>query len=668
MQYGLSQAPVCFLLPLYSLSPPGQPWHGYVPRMAQVKEFAPEMLGDKGTSATEDLRLSSKGTADDEDDVGYVYLRRPRCAWCPTICFSCCFRKAKLTNAVLAIAKRGRDYDVESDSGYGSDSDSDLTEADAASDKEGSENGDDNDDGPHEHSKSPETKRLLSASALTSKEERKELASQALLKSRSKANGALPNYGSLADVEEMMELSTVMEHSPKPPEGGETETDLVAEQSVNTKKQRRSKRRKPERKDATQVFKLVFLCAITAFGGVFNNLTFVKMGIAMPGYPAFLLYFTTLLYVIIYFAWLWLRRRSKFAAAAAARAELAAHGLLSDNGTVATVLPREKRSQTFVKRFKELRLAVESEPKDWLDGMRGDLGSIYWVTGILITFGGACSQFSDPHVSGSLQAIINQLTLPLTALCIRFLLKHKFTIVEIVGASIVFIGSLLPIFPVMAEANLEISQFGTSINAPFWVFVFLLSDIPSALVNVLEEMAFSKYKADEIHYLAFTNLLTLFGYFATIPLDRINPGQDSTLAQQSSWKIQEYAFACFFGQEVTYTPFGSTQPITGLPPACEPGAWLPVTGFVICVVIYFYISAVVVKSESAAFQALASTLVTPLSAIAFSSVWIMGPHAKPLDVWTILAIFIVPVGIVIYKWEDVAGEGREDIIPLIARH
>lgn len=72
----------------------------------------------------------------------------------------------------------------------------------------------------------------------------------------------------------------------------------------------------------------------------------------------------------------------------------------------------------------------------------------------------------------------------------------------------------------------------------------------------------------------------------------------------------------------------SSPSITGLPPACAPNAWLPVVGFVLCIVVYFYVSAVVVKHESAAFQALASTLVTPLSAVAFSSVAIMGHHAQ----------------------------------------
>ncbi len=158
-----------------------------------------------------------------------------------------------------------------------------------------------------------------------------------------------------------------------------------------------------------------------------------------------------------------------------------------------------------------------------------------------------------------------------------------------------------------------------------------------------------------------------------IPLDKINPGQHPAIVQMSSWEIQVMALKCFLGEEVTYLlPATDTTPaqyVTGLPPTCAPNAWLPVIGFVLCIVLYFYVTAVVVKQESAAFQALAGTLVTPLSAVAFSSVAIMGAHAQPLDGLTVLAIIIVPAGIVIYKWDDVTGGGKdEEIIPLIARH
>jgi len=116
------------------------------------------------------------------------------------------------------------------------------------------------------------------------------------------------------------------------------------------------------------------------------------------------------------------------------------------------------------------------------------------------------------------------------------------------------------------------------------------------------------------------------------------------------------AFRCFLG----------TSP---LPPACRPHAWFPVVGFVVCIVALFYLSAVVIKNESAAFQALANTLVTPLSAVAFSSASIIDKeYLHPLDLSTVMAILLIPTGIVIYKWDELTGKEKDDMIVLIAPH
>jgi len=95
---------------------------------------------------------------------------------------------------------------------------------------------------------------------------------------------------------------------------------------------------------------------------------------------------------------------------------------------------------------------------------------------------------------------------------------------------------------------------------------------------------------------------------------------------------------------------------------------MPVLGFVGFVVVYFFLLAVVVKNESAAFQALVNTMVTPLSAVAFSSTFIMGNEAQELGILTVVACFLIPCGIVVFKWADFSLQTDADILPLIARH
>ena len=568
-----------------------------------------------------------------------------------------------------------------------------------------------------------------------------------------------------------------------------------------------------EEEDEFRVFRLIFLVALSAFAGVLNNVMFVKMGHAMVGYPSFLLYFTTLLYVVIYCVWWALRQRANTAAAvkwnrsigyndegtrALTPEELLRNnknssssaspgggevenemmplllssssslsgsqnnllnninsdddvGNLNANSSNGAAKANKTVSFTNTPTITELNLktpltsansnsnnnnnnaittvsnsnanvnipvATRSclkpkplPPSSLAPLLTTGLGRVYLLVGALVTVGGACSQFADPHVSGALQSVINQLTLPLTALFAWMLRGHKFSKVEVIGAAIVVFASVLPLLPLLAqtwsgEATAAVDALLSSassasdalvstasaaaataghhsskaakaaaraagavvsgatvsgMDSPFWTFIFLLSDIPSALVNVIEEVAFSApHHADEIHYLAFTNLLTLFGYASMAPLDRHSPGQLPELAALPTMEIQKLAFQCFF--------HGNSP--DNLPPGCQAGAWAPVIGFVLCIVVYFYVAAVVVKHESAAFQAIANTLVTPLSALAFSSTALVGSHAQELDAFTIAAVVLIPVGIVVYKWEDFGGKGKEeeDILPLIARH
>ena len=55
---------------------------------------------------------------------------------------------------------------------------------------------------------------------------------------------------------------------------------------------------------------------------------------------------------------------------------------------------------------------------------------------------------------------------------------------------------------------------------------------------MLEERLFRQHKIDEIHFLAFTNLFTLPGFFAMIPLDRLAPDQNPAIAAMESFEIQ----------------------------------------------------------------------------------------------------------------------------------
>jgi len=280
-----------------------------------------------------------------------------------------------------------------------------------------------------------------------------------------------------------------------------------------------------EQEDAVQVdefrvFKLIFLIGLTTLAGVLNNIFFVSMSIKMPGYPSFLLYFTTILYVLIYFVWLVLKRRAQqqqldaqnaaLLSAVSSRAASADEEILlfagSDagdstplilavNGRDATdyaslaSVPTGATAKTdaSLKTTPQSPLQAAEPPAKTIPSLLSSMQDVGWgylAVGLLITVGGACSQFADPHVTGSMQAIINQLTLPLTAYFAHVLLKHKFSRLEVIGAAIVLASSALPLLTQLWGGPAEaMHETAAQMNKPFWVLIFLLSDIPSALVR-----------------------------------------------------------------------------------------------------------------------------------------------------------------------------------------
>ena len=80
---------------------------------------------------------------------------------------------------------------------------------------------------------------------------------------------------------------------------------------------------------------------------------------------------------------------------------------------------------------------------------------------------------------------------------------------------------------------------------------------------------------------------------------------------------------------------------------------MPVLSFVLCYVGFFYFLAKLVKDVSAVFEALINAIVTPASAIAFSFTWLLGSQAEALTGWVIGGSFVVPLGVIVFKFHEV---------------
>jgi len=306
----------------------------------------------------------------------------------------------------------------------------------------------------------------------------------------------------------------------------------------------------------------------------------------------------------------------------------------------------------------------------------------------LIVIGGIFSQYSNVFVSGSIQALSNQLTLPLVTLLVYVVFQRPFSRLEVIGITIVVIGSLIGIVlpliypPPIKEAAYYDDEYRAEYNHVFWILLFVASDIPSAITNVYEDYILNNdrfmdprtgQKIDEIHYLAYSNLFSLIGYILALPCMLI-PKIGNLHSIHELYENQRDAVTCFLGHY---------DKVDG----CEADAYIPIVSFVMCVCIYFYMLAVLIKQENTVYQVIVQSLITPISVIAFSSETIMHKHAETLSYYQIIACMFIPIGILLYKYRDIVhtyddyeihmaradsgyASSRDDqeILPLIARH
>lgn len=357
---------------------------------------------------------------------------------------------------------------------------------------------------------------------------------------------------------------------------------------------------------------LIILCCISIISGVGNNIAFVQMGIHMPMYPASLLILTTLLYVLIFSVWLMVQSNN------------------NTNNTPNT--PKYANNNNNTAPYNESNLYLH-----------------YTMIALLVVIGGILSQYSNVFVGGSIQSLINQLTLPIVTVLLSILYKHKYTLIERCGVTIVLIGSCIGIICPLYDDNVLLKPavrhdelYASQFNNVFWVIMFVMSDIPSALTNVYEDYLFTNriQPVNEIHYLCWSNIISLLGYVMTIPCMLI-PKIGNLDGMNELWRNQVDALICVF------TSSGI------LPDGCSPNSYLPIISFVICVVIYFYCLAVLIRQQNPIYQIIVQALITPISAIAFSSTTIMHTHAESLSHYTIVACILIPIGIAIYKYNDV---------------
>jgi len=268
----------------------------------------------------------------------------------------------------------------------------------------------------------------------------------------------------------------------------------------------------------------------------------------------------------------------------------------------------------------------------------------YIGIGLCLTISSVLGQYADTYVSADLQAVTVQIALPLTGILARFFGEEKFTLIKIIGGVVVVIGTLAGVLPALFIPQPASSTTYVT-NSVFWIIMSIVATVPTAVSNVWQEVLFQRYDANVLHLVTWTNFYSLIGFMLSLPLAMIpNFGQGLTFVETLDYQF--WAIECFLN-------------VPG-PSGCQTEAWLPVMLFVIFYLAYGYFLAVVVARESATFQAIVTTLMTPATAIYFAIPVFAGSQFEPLTWYIITALVVIVVGMMVYKLPLSENKSKEE--------
>jgi drug/metabolite transporter (DMT)-like permease len=342
-------------------------------------------------------------------------------------------------------------------------------------------------------------------------------------------------------------------------------------------------------------WQLALLIIIVLIFSILNNLSASMMGYVMPGFPSWLLYATTFMYITIFLVTALLRKEKPFS--------------------------RENLTKTHLKH--------------------------YFLLGIATILNGITFQFSAPWVDGDLSQILTNLGVPIVAFISVWWLKHHYTKLEWTGTVIVCFGIVIGLVrPIKDMITGGIHSQAEKSDLPWWMLCFAFSAIVQDIEQILQERAFND-SCLPATTLFWYNLISLPAYLLVIPFESVKylNGKTHWVEPSQAFANQWHAFRCAFGFPYHEDKIGET-------PACQDYAWLWPNLFVIGYAGMFFFNAIVIRDMDALYAVIISAIVPPIVGAIFSQKAIVGSaHTTPFTWFVGVSFALVFIGIIVKAFQ-----------------
>lgn len=270
------------------------------------------------------------------------------------------------------------------------------------------------------------------------------------------------------------------------------------------------------------------------------------------------------------------------------------------------------------------------------------------VMGAYDSLAGIMQTFAVNYIANSSTIVlVQQSAIPISMAISKYFLNAQYTYSQYLGAFVVLLGIVVVLIPTLmsspsGDATAATDNTSNSYGELMWIGVMIVSCIPMCLSSVYKEKALGETEIDVVFL---NGWVAVFQFLLSIPL--CIPSSLVINMPVSGILPNLYGgLLCWFGidsiNESNLLQTGSTSV-----DHCSTAPFF-VTTYLLFNVVYNILIVVILKHGSANILWMASTVIVPLSNVAFS-LDIMPGH-QPMRSWDMVGLVVIMIGLVLYRF------------------
>jgi hypothetical protein len=271
----------------------------------------------------------------------------------------------------------------------------------------------------------------------------------------------------------------------------------------------------------------------------------------------------------------------------------------------------------------------------------------FGIMGIYDSIAGIMQTFAVNYITNSgTIVLVQQSAIPISMVISKISLQAQYTYAQYVGAAVVLLGIMVVLIPdLMPAAPGTHTDDSADANATskmelMWIFIMVISCIPMCLSSVYKEKALGETEIDVVYL---NGWVAIFQFLVAIPLC-IPTAYATGLGLSDIMPNMWNGAKCWVGIN-TIMEADEARGIWKDDCAMAPVFVNTYLGFNL---VFNVLIIVILKHGSANILWMASTVIVPLSNIAFSLNFM--PNHKPLTGWDVAGLVVIMAGLVVYRF------------------